>query len=118
MDRRAWQATVHGVARVGHDFVTKTTTTWRRKRGAIQANRVVQDCAGKGGQWVQGNINKFGVSGFRMLVLLSPLNIGAFPKGEPMALIQAAATPSMKPYFYLQAISLPLKFQTHRFSAS
>ena len=23
MDRRAWQATVHGVARVGHDLVTK-----------------------------------------------------------------------------------------------
>ena len=23
MDREAWQATVHGVARVGHDLVTK-----------------------------------------------------------------------------------------------
>ena len=23
MDRRAWQATVHGVARVGHDLATK-----------------------------------------------------------------------------------------------
>ena len=23
MDRRAWQATVHGVARVGHDIATK-----------------------------------------------------------------------------------------------
>ena len=23
MDRAAWQATVHGVARVGHDFSTK-----------------------------------------------------------------------------------------------
>ena len=23
MDRRAWQATVHGVARVGYDLVTK-----------------------------------------------------------------------------------------------
>ena len=26
MDRGAWQATVHGVAGVGHDLVTKTTT--------------------------------------------------------------------------------------------
>ena len=26
MDRGAWQGTVQGVARVGHDFVTKTTT--------------------------------------------------------------------------------------------
>ena len=26
MDRRAWQATVHGVTRVGHDSVTKTHT--------------------------------------------------------------------------------------------
>ena len=25
MDRRAWQATVHGVTRVGHDLVTKAT---------------------------------------------------------------------------------------------
>ena len=25
MDRGAWQATVHGVARVGHDLVTKPT---------------------------------------------------------------------------------------------
>ena len=25
MDRGAWQATVHGVARVGHDLVTNTT---------------------------------------------------------------------------------------------
>jgi len=24
MDRRAWQATVHGVAKVGHDLETKT----------------------------------------------------------------------------------------------
>ena len=24
MDRRAWQATVHGIARVGHDLVTKS----------------------------------------------------------------------------------------------
>ena len=23
MDRRAWQATVHGVARIGHDLATK-----------------------------------------------------------------------------------------------
>ena len=26
MDRRAWQATVHGVTRVGHDSATKTHT--------------------------------------------------------------------------------------------
>ena len=26
MDRADWQATVHGVSRVGHDLVTKTTT--------------------------------------------------------------------------------------------
>ena len=53
-----------------------------------------------------------------MLVLLSPLNMGDFPKGELMALVQAAAMPLMKHYFNLQPISLPLKFQTHRFSAS
>ena len=27
MDRGAWQATVHGIAKVGHDLVAKTTTT-------------------------------------------------------------------------------------------
>ena len=27
VDRGAWQATVHGVTRVGHDLGTKTTTT-------------------------------------------------------------------------------------------
>ena len=27
MDRGAWQATVHGVARVGHDLVTKPPRT-------------------------------------------------------------------------------------------
>ena len=27
MDRGAWQATVHGVARVGHDFIDFTTTS-------------------------------------------------------------------------------------------
>ena len=27
MDRGAWQATVHGVARDGHDLATKPTTT-------------------------------------------------------------------------------------------
>ena len=26
LDRGAWQATVHGVIRVGHDLVTKSTT--------------------------------------------------------------------------------------------
>ena len=26
MDRGSWQVTIHGVARVGHDLVTKTTT--------------------------------------------------------------------------------------------
>ena len=32
MDKGAWEATVHGVARVGHDLATKppTTTTIRR----------------------------------------------------------------------------------------
>lgn len=33
------------------------------------------------------------------------LNRGVFPKGESMALIQAAATLSVKPYFYLQPVS-------------
>ena len=28
MDRGAWQATVHGVARVGHDWVTKPPTPY------------------------------------------------------------------------------------------
>jgi len=27
MDRGAWQATVHGIAKVGHDLAAKTTTT-------------------------------------------------------------------------------------------
>ena len=27
MDRETWQATVHGVTRVGHDLVNETTTT-------------------------------------------------------------------------------------------
>ena len=27
-DRGAWRATVHGVSRVGHDLVTKPTTTF------------------------------------------------------------------------------------------
>ena len=26
-DKGAWQAPVHGVARIGHDLMTKTTTT-------------------------------------------------------------------------------------------
>jgi len=32
MDRGAWQVTGHGVARVGHDLVTKlsSSTWWRR----------------------------------------------------------------------------------------
>ena len=28
MDRGAWQATVHGVARVGHDLVSPPSPTW------------------------------------------------------------------------------------------
>ena len=28
MDSGAWQATGHGVARVGHDLVTKPSSTW------------------------------------------------------------------------------------------
>ena len=32
MDRGAWQATVHGVARVGHDLATKTTKTSNKMR--------------------------------------------------------------------------------------
>ena len=35
MDRGAWQATVHGVARVGHDLATKTT----KYRKEINTNR-------------------------------------------------------------------------------
>ena len=31
-DRGAWQATVHGVARVGHDLATKTTKTSNKMR--------------------------------------------------------------------------------------
>ena len=31
MDRGAWQATVHGVARVGHDLVTKLPPKFKRK---------------------------------------------------------------------------------------
>ena len=31
MDRGAWQATVHGVARVGHDLATKERNKWIRK---------------------------------------------------------------------------------------
>ena len=33
MDREAWQATVHGVTRVGHDLVTKPPVTPERKGG-------------------------------------------------------------------------------------
>ena len=36
MDRGAWQAIVHGVARVGHDLATKPTPTnnqWRNRHG-------------------------------------------------------------------------------------
>jgi len=32
MDRGAWQATVHGVARVGHNLATKTTKTSNKMR--------------------------------------------------------------------------------------
>jgi len=35
MDRGAWQATVHGVARVGHDIVTKPPQ-WGEIRGERQ----------------------------------------------------------------------------------
>ena len=38
MDRGAWQATVHGVARVGHDLVTKSPLPLR--------SRILKDCFG------------------------------------------------------------------------
>ena len=28
IDRGAWRATVHGIARVGHDLATETTRVW------------------------------------------------------------------------------------------
>ena len=31
MDREAWRATVHGVARVGHDFATKPSPPYKYK---------------------------------------------------------------------------------------
>lgn len=64
------------------------------------------------GRWVQGNIEKFGSLDIRVLGLRGavgsshPLNEGVFSKDESMALIQAAATLSVKPYFYLQPMSL------------
>ena len=35
VDRRAWQATVHGVARVGHDLATKPPPPLRQKSKAL-----------------------------------------------------------------------------------
>ena len=34
MDRGSWQATVHGVTRVGHDLATKPLAVGRGRRGA------------------------------------------------------------------------------------
>lgn len=46
-----------------------------------------------------------------------PLDMGVFPKGESMALVQAVANWPMKPYvFHLQSMSFSLDFQTHMFS--
>lgn len=64
------------------------------------------------GRWVQGNIEKFGSLDIRVLGLrgavgsFHPLNEGVSSKDESMALIQAAATLSVKPYFCLQPMSL------------
>ena len=35
MDRGAWQATVHGVSRVGHDLVTKQQSSLRVNKEKI-----------------------------------------------------------------------------------
>ena len=35
MDRGAWQTTVHGVARVGHDLVTKPPPAGRKDRMTV-----------------------------------------------------------------------------------
>ena len=36
MDRGAWQATVHGVSRVGHDLVTKSPPTCKQTYRLLQ----------------------------------------------------------------------------------
>ena len=39
MDRGAWWATVHGVARVGHDLVTKPPQIRQKKDKAVRQNQ-------------------------------------------------------------------------------
>ena len=55
MDRRAWQATVHGVARVGHDLATKPPPSGiriacMRERGFHVCSKVLER------QDVKGNL--------------------------------------------------------------
>ena len=55
MDRRAWQATVHGVARVGHDLATKPPPSgiriaFMRERGFHVCSKVLER------QDVKGNL--------------------------------------------------------------
>ena len=42
MDRGAWQATVHGTVRVGHDLVTE-----RERNRAVYENKKILTCASK-----------------------------------------------------------------------
>ena len=42
MDRGAWRATVHGVARVGHDLATKPQ--WNRRCTYLQPDSVTPEC--------------------------------------------------------------------------
>ena len=41
LDRRAWQATVHGVARVGHDLATKPPTSFKLKMLTLLLTRPI-----------------------------------------------------------------------------
>ena len=40
MDRGAWQATVHGIARVRHDLATKPPPTCWRREGKVEGEGV------------------------------------------------------------------------------
>ena len=73
----------------------------RKRERIIQAQRIVQ---AKAGRWAQGlECLESGYGGSRCMGSPHPLNVGDFPKGEFMALIQAAATPPMNlphPFFF------------------
>ena len=62
MDRGAWQVTVHGVARVGHDLVTEPPPpvcgTW--KNGADEPIHTGQEQRHRCGGWTRGHSGEGG----------------------------------------------------------